>query len=32
VSPANRRQSARIRAFVDFLVEAFAADEDLAVL
>ncbi|WP_346831147.1 LysR family transcriptional regulator [Pseudomonas abietaniphila] len=32
VSPANRRQSARIRAFVDFLVEAFAADEDLALV
>ena len=32
VSPANRRQSARIRAFVDFLAKAFAADEDLAVL
>jgi DNA-binding transcriptional LysR family regulator len=30
VSPANRRQSARIRAFVDFLAEAFAADEELA--
>jgi DNA-binding transcriptional LysR family regulator len=32
VSAANRRQSARIRAFVDFLAQAFAADEDLAVL
>lgn len=32
VSPANRRQSARIRAFVDFLAQAFAADEDLTAL
>jgi len=26
LSPANRRQSARVRAFVDFLAEALAAD------
>lgn len=29
VFPANRRQSARVRAFVDFLAEAFAQDPDL---
>jgi DNA-binding transcriptional LysR family regulator len=27
--PANRRQSARVRAFVGFLAEAFAQDPDL---
>jgi DNA-binding transcriptional LysR family regulator len=30
VSPANRRESARVRAFVDFLAQAFAQDSDLA--
>ncbi|MFK3972076.1 LysR family transcriptional regulator [Pseudomonas sp. NPDC087358] len=30
VSPPNRRQSARVRAFVDFLAQAFAADQGLA--
>lgn len=29
VFPANRRQSARVRTFVDFLAEAFAQDPDL---
>ncbi|MFJ5296012.1 LysR family transcriptional regulator [Pseudomonas sp. NPDC088368] len=29
VYPVNRRESARVRAFVDFLAEGFAADEDL---
>ena len=29
VFPANRRESARVRACVDFLAEAFAEDEDL---
>lgn len=27
--PANRRESARVRAFVDFLAQGFARDEDL---
>lgn len=29
VFPANRRESARVRAFVDFLAQGFARDEDL---
>ncbi|MDD1964314.1 LysR family transcriptional regulator [Pseudomonas putida] len=29
--PANRRQSARVRAFVDYLAEGFRADADLSV-
>jgi DNA-binding transcriptional LysR family regulator len=28
--PANRRQSARVRAFVDYLAEGFNADADLS--
>jgi DNA-binding transcriptional LysR family regulator len=32
VSPPDRRQSARVRAFVDYLREGFAADEDVCLL